>query len=1228
MKRWLILTLVFLAAFASAFVIAENRAFAERALLLDNEAGRPLDSNQGLFTGLGLTVTSRADVFTDPSKLANLSSFRITFLYHYGYNNNAMPDWARTAFVTYVENGGIIIGTGVDEFFMGSYGGTGYDPNWAAVFHLVPATPTDLMTYTSGWQVRVTAGQENHPIVNNRYSVYSGQFLNNGFTDCDGGMPDTSVGCYNVFDLQNWYQNQNWYTKISVYHKPTNKGTAIWWNGNGNWNYKVIGEWTSGIMTGAFQNMVFWCMGLVGYELQVTSRLTHSSLPLDVKVGNPQPGVGTQPLPRETPVTCMVTSPWYYQGIQTERYTCLGWVGDGVVVPATGTDSSVSIVLTANGWIEWLFTREFMITVTSSQQIGAPATEFVIWQMSNTWATVTTTAFIPTDDPDIGWRLSGYNGTGSVIPDTMSWTYNDIPAVYFYCDAGGTIEWTWTQQYRLQVMNPRQIGVPTPPPGSNFFDQNDNIFASVQETVFQSSTVRYFSAGFSGTGAVPVAGVTNSVSFRLYTPSTITWDWKNEYRLDVVNPSGLGSPVPAPGYYWHRQDAVVNCSITSPVIIDDKTYIAVGYRLNGNDIYFANTNNPSVVITMSGPNDLRWIVQPADVELQIVSMYGAPTPAVGTYSHIFNDSISININSPVLGDPGVRYVCTGFSSVGDNLPERWYGNSQPGGGVDFNYSFNIRSNPTIITWQWSTQYTLVVESTLANVLAIPALGSYWMDAGTYIEASVNSYYPKWVCSGYSVLKGSISSSNRSYVNFTLDEPTSIRWAFTELTSSPLFPVFTNIQSISPSDPRYGRHSTLAVDKSTGFPHVAYYRSYDDGGGSLMYVTYNGVEWVTELVDGRGVEVAKTSFAASPADTGKYSSISVDSNGRPHIAYYDARSKTLRYTYRTVDGNWVIETVDDGGGSAQVGEYCSLVLNKFNEPYITYYNRTNGNLMLATVTETGWEYQSPESLGNIGSSSKIVLDPTTQRPRIVYRDNDRNALKFTYFDGSKWVIIDVDTTGNVGNDVGITLDSKGMAHIVYQAFLGNTNKLMHAVQSGNNFFRYEVESGPGTGYFPTIAMLDGDFPVISYNDQTKHELRYTFYDGEKWNFYTLDSTVESVGWYISMAINGAKLLFTYWSSVGLRYMTLDHKSATSSVPTGSTGGSGGGGGGCFIATSAFGAYNVNAVRSLTSVRDSAIIVSESGCSMIALYYAVSPAVAQRIGCSESAFLRTCINGLVR
>src|SRR3989338_11147199 len=67
--------------------------------------------------------------------------------------------------------------------------------------------------------------------------------------------------------------------------------------------------------------------------------------------------------------------------------------------------------------------------------------------------------------------------------------------------------------------------------------------------------------------------------------------------------------------------------------------------------------------------------------------------------------------------------------------------------------------------------------------------------------------------------------------------------------------------------------------------------------------------------------------------GAYSSVKLQSNGKPAIAYFDYKTGELRYSYWTTNGTvnqWIRTVVEEKG----VQGYVSLVLGSGNKPYIS------------------------------------------------------------------------------------------------------------------------------------------------------------------------------------------------------------------------------------------------------------------------------------------------------
>ncbi|MHB8791868.1 MAG: hypothetical protein ACYC6O_00820 [Thermoleophilia bacterium] len=230
----------------------------------------------------------------------------------------------------------------------------------------------------------------------------------------------------------------------------------------------------------------------------------------------------------------------------------------------------------------------------------------------------------------------------------------------------------------------------------------------------------------------------------------------------------------------------------------------------------------------------------------------------------------------------------------------------------------------------------------------------------------------------------------------------------------------------------GEDTSLAVG-TDGKPRVSYFSdAYDDlkyaikvgSGGNC-----GGGKWQCTTIDSSG-------------KVGKYTSLVLDSSNKAHISYYDDTNGNLKYAYEVAGsgncggGNWQCATVDSS--SRDVGEHTSIALDMNGFPQIAYEDETWGDLKYACQTTSGWSITvvSGDGSGDIhtGEDTSLAIG-ADGRPRIAFHNESSEDLDFAIRSDvcglpGTWDIQHVDTVGKQGEDNSLALKSDDSPCVSY------------------------------------------------------------------------------------------------------------------------------------------------------------------------------------------------------
>lgn len=433
-------------------------------------------------------------------------------------------------------------------------------------------------------------------------------------------------------------------------------------------------------------------------------------------------------------------------GANTKQYVWTGTSG-------LSTQQSDSITVSASGGIIVAsYKTQYYLTVNSPYDNPTP---------SSGWFDAGTTVTESVNSPISGATgtqhvCTGWTGTGSV-PTTGS-----ASSLTFTLSEASSISWSWKTQYLLTVLtdpsglSPQPDRSPTGQPGPSnswWYDESTNVTLTARQ-VAESNFNNWDIDGISqGIGTNPITVIMNE-------PHTATAHYTLiPSFLVIFNQTGLddtavGTIVTVNGSAKSFGDLPFTQSLYEGSQIEYAYESTVGTNVAGKRFELVDVTGPASPFSVTSNTMLTGNYK-TQYYFTVYSAFGAPTPTSGWNTG--GSEITASIPSPVLGPSGTRYVCVGWTGTG----------SVPTAGTGTSLTFTL-TEPSSITWNWKTQYSLTVL-TEPNGLTQPSRnpsgetgGSnvWWYDASTNVNLTAADVtydsFDRWNVDGVNGSTGVIS----------------------------------------------------------------------------------------------------------------------------------------------------------------------------------------------------------------------------------------------------------------------------------------------------------------------------------------------------------------------------------------------------------------------------------------------------------------------------------------
>ena len=290
-------------------------------------------------------------------------------------------------------------------------------------------------------------------------------------------------------------------------------------------------------------------------------------------------------------------------------------------------------------------------------------------------------------------------------------------------------------------------------------------------------------------------------------------------------------------------------------------------------------------------------------------------------------------------------------------------------------------------------------------------------------------------------------------------------------------------------------------------HITYPASVYDGSGTSSQVRYatprSTRSWNIQTI----ASAYRTCCILS-----LYSSIAIDDNDYPHIAFDNEFFAQLSYTH--FDGvTWATSQIDAAGANP------SLTLDSQNQPTVTYQGgfNTNREAYIATLNDGSWG--KTQLTANSTARSTSVFDSGTSTTHYVLMSNDQlfygqSNVRVTSLDL-------IDTSFTAGTYVDMVYHHAA-PHLAY---LTSSGGIEYAYLDGGQWKRETVENDPRATY-ATVAIAfaqTSNKPCVAYQrrdiDTSIKQLRLACQEADTWTHEVADTLNELAGVDMDLAFFG-------------------------------------------------------------------------------------------------------------
>jgi len=231
--------------------------------------------------------------------------------------------------------------------------------------------------------------------------------------------------------------------------------------------------------------------------------------------------------------------------------------------------------------------------------------------------------------------------------------------------------------------------------------------------------------------------------------------------------------------------------------------------------------------------------------------------------------------------------------------------------------------------------------------------------------------------------------------------------------------------------------------------------------------------------------------------GWYTSLAIGADDNPIISYFDLTNANLKVVQCSNASCSSFNSPVTLDATGDVGRYTSLAIGADNNPIISYYDSSIGDLKVVQCSTASCSSSNTpltlDQTGVVGQDTSLAIG-ADDNPIISYFDTSNSALKVVKCTnascGSFNPPVTLDETGNVGKYTSLAIGADNNPVISYQDGANFNLKVVKCSNASCSRFNPPVilDSVGNVGKHTSVAIGADDNPVISHFDTTNGDLK--------------------------------------------------------------------------------------------------------------------------------------------